>query len=140
MKYIAVFLVLLFSGVQLIAQEKAVPKNIINTFKKTFKSTESPSWYVEREYYEVQFLQKGTEKVVHFGKANGEVILIKELIQEDQIPGAVMKTVRDKYPGYILQEYARLTRSKESPVYALSIEVQEDIIALEISSEGEEIK
>lgn len=118
------------------AQEEAVPKHVVKAFKQQFRCAESPTWYVEPDYYEVQFLQKTQEKIAQFSKSSGELVETKILIEENQIPSPVIQAVRNKYPDYVLQEYSMLIRPETEPIYAISLRAAAGTYSLQISPLG----
>ncbi len=121
----------------LFAQEEAVPKHVIKEFKQLFKSSESPTWYVEPQYYEVQFLQEKHEKIASFSKSDGKLIETKELIEETEIPGEVIQVVRNNYPDYVLEDYFRIVRVDQETIFKINIKSSAGIFSLDVSPQGE---
>jgi hypothetical protein len=120
------------------AQEKAVPAPVKRNMKKLFSSAQSITWYVEDNYYEAQFLdKKKLERIAQFSKSDGNLIEVRTLIEEHEIPRAIIGVLEAAYPYYVLREFQEIYRSPDYVLYNITFQTSKGIFIGDFAESGE---
>lgn len=120
----------------LFGQEAAVPKSVIRVFKHQYHSSESTTWYVETQHYEVHFLDGNQEKIAFYAKSGGELLHTKELIEEKEIPNEVMQSIRVRYHDFVLDDFSRVVCPDGSVYFNIILRSAGSSYNLDYSAQG----
>ncbi len=83
--------------------DASVPDAVVQTFNTTYPNI-SPQWEPMPYGYEAVFVQDGLEYEVEYS-STGEWLETEYEVQEFQFPQAVLQTVRQQYPNYVITKY-----------------------------------
>ena len=108
----ALTLALAFSTVSFFAiaqeiKETEVPSVVMNSFKGQFSDAQKPEWEKLNDKYEVEF-EQGTAERGAVLDASGKVLMLKQEIENNEVPAAVVNTIKQNYGGYDLDEAEKI--------------------------------
>ncbi|MGC3943145.1 MAG: hypothetical protein QM762_01180 [Chryseolinea sp.] len=144
------------------AKESDIPLNVVQSFKQDFKSTTSADWivvpselvgdkYMVSSYNHLNGEQPRSYTVIMKGpsvsgealyNASGDLVYLKEHINNTLLPRSVTNAVLAKYPGYsILKDQETVKQGKNKLIhYKVSIEKGTDKRVLAVDENGKILK
>lgn len=88
---------------------KDVPSVVTNAFKMQFTDASDVEWEQSDANYEVEFTQ-GQKEYNALLDAQGNMVMYKHEIGQEELPKAVMETISANYNGQKIDETEKLTR------------------------------
>ncbi len=116
---------------------KDVPVNVKSSLEKNY-AIKNADWDNEGLNYEASFEQKGKETSVVFDHA-GFILEIEIEIKKNELPGAVLETLKKDYADFELEEAAKI-ESKGVITYETEIEKGEQTFDLIFDALGKVIR
>lgn len=105
-KTVSIIMLIVFSGISVLAQPIQVPKTVQETFQQKFPTVRAVKWGMENAHeYEAEFHLEGQVVSANFLK-NGKWVETETDISRDQLPVLVVRKLNE-YSGYSLGEIAR---------------------------------
>ena len=99
---------------------KEVPSVVRNSFRTEFPDAIEIEWENEKENYEVEFEINNVDYAVCFDKA-GSLLMQKQDIAADYLPIAVIKTLRQDFPNYEIDD-VEMVKKEDATYYQLELE------------------
>lgn len=105
---------LLFSGLSYAQDvaEKDVPALIRNSFKKTFPNAAATEWEMKGDLYNAEFDVDRRDHEVWLN-SKGAIIKHKQEIRSREIPEPVMKTLKQNFKGYWIDDADKYEVTKQ---------------------------
>lgn len=121
MKTIIVLFVTLTFGT-MFAQNNNVPKVVKAKFKVLYPKAEDVKWDKENKFFEADFDLNDVEMSILID-AKGKVHEIETSLENKELPKAVLKNLAKDFPGYELNEAAKIERNGKTTFEA---EIEKD--------------
>ena len=99
-----------------------VPDAVKEAFAKLFPEAEATQWEMEAEY-EVEFEKDGKEVEVNFAP-DGTLLQVEYEIDVEELPEAVVKAVKAKFPNCEIEEAERVELPDGQIFYELDLEFE----------------
>ena len=97
---------------EVLPETKDIPKEIMNTLLTKFPKAEIHKWTKEEEkgftIYDIEFLQDG-QKFEADIKADGTIHNWEEEVTVDDLPEALLKSLKSRYPDSDIKEIMKIT-------------------------------
>lgn len=138
MKKLVVFAVILFAA-SLFAQEAKVPANVKAKFKALYPHAENVKWDVEEGNYEVSFEAEEDVDMSLLFNSKGEILETETEIEKEDLPAAVLKTLKTDFAGWDIEEAAKIVRDGKT-TFEAELEKGETKIDAIFNAEGKLIK
>lgn len=99
---------------------KDVPKAVINNFEKAFPDARDMEWEKEKDHYEVDFEVEETDFSARYD-ANGNRIMYKQDIRNQEIPDAVSSALQEDFAKYQVDDVEKVERDGKA-YYQIELE------------------
>ncbi len=80
-----------------------VPGTILTQFQKSYAEAANIEWEMKHEYYEVEFKIGRLDHEITYDK-NGKIVKMEKDMSTSELPIAIAKWVKTKYPDYKIDE------------------------------------
>ena len=88
-------------------KETEVPSVVMNSFKGQFGDAQKAEWEKLNDKYEVEF-EQGTAERGAVLDASGKVLMLKQEIENTEVPAGVTNAIKQNYGSYELDEAEKI--------------------------------
>jgi hypothetical protein len=108
---------------------------LLQKFQKDFLNAYSVEWETNDEICEVEFEIKDRDFKAYYDK-DGNLLMYKQEIREGELPAAVKKSAKTKYPQHRFEDLEKIVKGTQT-FYKVEMEYKEMEITMFLASNGE---
>jgi hypothetical protein len=116
--------------------EDKIPAVVKKEFLKKFPNTSKSKWEMEKDEYEVNFIQNKTEISANFDK-NGKLLETEIEITEKELPQIVKSSVEKNFRDYKMHEFSKIEKADKSVLYEVELSKNKEKLDVKFSSNGD---
>ncbi len=116
--------------------ESGVPQMVKEAFQNKYPNEHDPDWEQDdHDYWEAHFKKDGVHYRADF-TAEGAWVETENSVKKDEIPDAVKKTIREKYPDREIIEIEHVQSAREGDFYDVEFKQEGKNMDVEIRKDG----
>lgn len=107
---------------------------LLQNFKQHFTDTRDVEWETNDEIYKVEFEIQTRDYYAYYDK-DGNLLLYKQDIHKGELPEAVLKAAKEKFPKYRFDDMDKIVKGSQT-FYKVEMELGERDVTMHIASDG----
>ena len=113
--------------------KKYVTAKALSAFAKDFAGATNVSWQEKENFYLVEFRVGETNFTAAYSE-EGELLVSTRIMKLKELPGAVTRVVKEKYPGYEIGENVNELKFDGKINYSLTVSNSKEILYIKLDS------